>query len=95
MKLFTTMKHNTVEWPKMHDLQNGIYTIFREYTPYLYTWSLAFCASSPTEIYDTVRHGISVSKNEIVVTIVFVSEHYTWPLPRNDPERMCGYTQPT
>ena len=54
--------------------------------------------SSPIEIYVTTGLGISVWKNEIYVTIVlgiFVLENYTWPLPRNDPEGMGGYTQPT
>ena len=33
MKLFTTRKYNTVEWPKMHNLQNGKYKFFRGIHP--------------------------------------------------------------
>ena len=54
--------------------------------------------SSPIEIYVTIGLGLSVSENEIYVTLVlriFVWENCTWPIARNDPEEMCGYTQPT
>ena len=54
--------------------------------------------SSPIEIYDTMGLWISVSENEIYSTIVlgiFVLENYTWPLSKNDPDSMGGYTQPT
>ena len=87
MKLFTTRKHNTVEWPKMHNLLNGIYHFFRGYTPvslYLVLGALRLgLSSSPIEIYVSIGLGI------------FVLENYAWPLPRNDPEGMGGYTQPT
>ena len=86
----------------MHNLQNGIYTFFRE----IHLISLNFVVgafrlglpSSPTEIDVTMGLGISVLENEIYVTIVlgiFVLENYTLPLPRNDPEGTGGYTQPT
>ena len=32
MKLFTTRKHNIEEWPKMYNLQNGIYKLSGGYT---------------------------------------------------------------
>ena len=87
MKLFTTRKHNTVEWRKMHNLHNGIYKFFRETHPvslYLVVGGLCLgLSSSPTEIYATIGLGISVSEN------------HTWFLSRNDPEGMGGYTQPT
>ena len=101
VKLFTTWKRNIVEWPKMHNLQNEIYTFFRVYTSvslYLVLGALRLgLPSSPIEIYVTIGLGISVSENEIFYTIVleiFVLENYTWPLPRNDPEGMGGYTSP-
>ena len=93
-QLFTTRKHNTVELPKMHNLQNGMYTFFRGYT---HVWSSALYASSPIEIYVTIGLEISVSENEIFVTIelgIFVLDNYTWPLPRNDSEEM-GRIHPT
>ena len=75
------------------------YTHFsRDTPPYLYTWSSALCASSPIEMYVTIRLGIPVSENEIFAAIVlgiFLLENYTLPLPRNNPEGMGGYTQPT
>ena len=40
---------------------------------------------SPTEIYITIRHGISVPENEIYVSIVHVTcvfENYIWPFQR-------------
>ena len=95
MKLLTTMNHSTIEWPKMHILQNGFIFLSGNTTPYPYTWDIR---SSPTEIYITIGLGISVSENEIYVTVVlgiFVLEHYTWPLPRTDSEGMGGYTPPT
>ena len=54
--------------------------------------------SSPIKIFVTIGLEIFVSENEIYVTIVlriFVLENYTWPHPRNDPEGMGGYAQPT
>ena len=36
MTLFPTRKHNTVEWPKMYNLQNGIYTFFRGIHPRIF-----------------------------------------------------------
>ena len=98
MKLFTTRKHNTVEWHKMHNLQNGIYKFVRGYTPISLYLVLGALRSSPIEIYVSIALGISVSENEIFVTIVlviFVFEHYTWPLPKIDPVGMGRYTQPT
>ena len=32
-ELFTTRKRNTVEWPKMHNFENGIYQFFRGIHP--------------------------------------------------------------
>ena len=98
MKLFTTRKHNTVECPKMHNFQNGIYQFFRGYNPISLYLVPELCASSPIEIYVTIGLGKTVSENEILVTIIlgiFVLENYTWPFPRNYPEGMGGYTQPT
>ena len=78
-------QNNTVEWPKMHSLQNGIYKFLGIR---LRTISLILEAShphlhlSPIQIYVTIRLGISVSKNEIYVTIVleiFVFENYILP----------------
>ena len=89
MKLFTTRKHNTVEWPKMHNLPNGIYTFFLVTPPYFYIWFSALCASSLVQIYVTIGLDISVSETEsyvIIVLGIFDLENYTWPLPRNDPE---------
>ena len=74
--------------------------------PHLYTCSTVHGAlrlgllSSPIEIYATIGLGIFVPEKEIYVTIVgllgvFVLENFTWPLPRNDPKGMGGYTQPT
>ena len=86
IKLFTTRKRNAVEWPKMHNLQNGIYTFLRGYTLaslYLFHGALRLdLLSSPIEIYVIIGLGI------------FVLENYTWLLPRNDPEGMGRYTQP-
>ena len=100
-ELFTTRKHNTVEWPKMH-FKMEYTNVSGVYTPvYLYLILGALrlgLPSSPIEIYVTIGLGISVSENEIYVTIllgIFVLENCTWSLPRNDPERMGGYTQPT
>ena len=102
MKLFTTRKHNTVEWPKMHNLQNEIYKFSRGYTfvsLYLVDGALRLdLPSSPIGIYVTIGLGISVSENENFYTIVlgiFVLENYTCPLPRNDPEGMGEYIEPT
>ena len=49
-------------------------------------------------LHGALRFGLLLSPIEIYTTIVlviFVLENYTWPLPRNDPEGMGGYTQPT
>ena len=81
---------------KFH-LQNEIYIFFGS----LYLFDGAFrlgLLSSPIEIYATIGLWIFVSEKEIYVTIVlgiFVLGNYTGPLPRNDPERMGEYTQPT
>ena len=76
--------------------------IFRGYTSaslYLFHSALRLALlSSPIEMYATIGLGISVSSKEMYVTIVlgiFVLENYTWPLPKNEPERMGGYTEPT
>ena len=97
-KLFTTTKRNTVEWRKMHNSQNGIYTFFRGIHHLVLGALRLGLLSSSIEIYATIGFGIFVSEREIYVTIVleiFVLENYTWTPPRYDPEGMGGYTQPT
>ena len=60
------------------------YTNFsRWYTPVSLYFVLGALHLVAIEIYATIELAISVLEN------------YTWPLPRNDPERMGGYTQPT
>ena len=84
MKLFTTRKRNTVEWPKMHNLLNGIYQFSEGYnlaSLYVFHGALSLdLLSSPIEIYATIGLGIFVSGKEIYVAIVlgiFVLENYT------------------
>ena len=86
MKLFTTRKHNTVAWPKLHNLQNEIYKFFRGIHPrslYLVLGALRLgLPSSPLEIFVTIGLGISVSENDIYVILVlgnFVFGNYTCP----------------
>ena len=72
MKLLTAKKHNIVQWPKLHNLQNGIFVLFPGNTPlYLVLGaSRLIFRSSSTDIYVTIGLGISVSEHEIFVTIV-------------------------
>ena len=100
MTVFTTRKHNTAELLKMHYLQNIHFSgVYIPVTLYLVIGALHLgLPSLPKDMHITVGLGISVTENDIYVTIVlwiFVLENYTWPLPRNDPEGMGGYTQRT
>ena len=68
MKLFTTMKHNTVEWPKTRSLPNEIGKFFRGILSHQrFASRSSFVA---IEIYVTMGLGISVSENEVIITIV-------------------------
>ena len=87
IKHFTIRKHNTVDWPKMHNFENGLYKFFRGYT----SVSLYF-------VHAALRLGIPSPPIEIYVTIVLgdicVGKlHLT--LPRNNPDGMGEYTQLT
>ena len=81
MKLLTTRKHSTVEWPKMHNLQNRIYN----FSGGGYTSSVLVCL-----VLGASRFGLRTSQTEICVTIwiaIFVLENSTLDHPKNGSRR--------
>ena len=104
MKLFTTKKHNTIEWPKMHIFAKWNIQIFPGIHPRISILSPRRFAPRPPlvanrNLFYYRTWNICVVKRNISVfyysTLDIGVGKLHLPLPRNNREGMGGYTQPT